>query len=150
MFTKHTLIVLFSLISLADCSAQKQKIKIKTKGNISAVASGNILPAADRLDQYLPLLKGKKVAFLVNQTSMVGQTHLVDTLKKKGVIIKAIFGPEHGFRGAAPDGAKISNAVDPNTGAPVISLYGTKNKPSPEDLKDVDVMVYDIQDVGTR
>ncbi len=152
--------ILFAVLSLqADCSAQKQKTKIKsedgklkmkTEGKPSANQQSQIIPAAERLDQYLPMLKGKRVAFLVNHTAVVGKTHLVDTLKKLGVNIKAIFGPEHGFRGAAPDGAKIDNTVDPTTGAPVISLYGKKNKPTPEDLKDVDVMVYDIQDVGTR
>jgi uncharacterized protein YbbC (DUF1343 family) len=150
MFTKYSLIVLLQLMIITNCSAQKEKSKIKSKAIVTTTASSNILPGANRFDQYLPLLKGKRVAFLVNQTSMVANTHLVDTLKKLGITIKAIFGPEHGFRGAAPDGAKIGNAIDPGTGAPVISLYGTKNKPSAEDLKDVDVMVYDIQDVGAR
>lgn len=109
-----------------------------------------ITPGADRMEQYLPLLKGKKVAVFANQTSMVGRTHLVDTLLKKGVQIKVIFGPEHGFRGNAADGAKIDNAVDEGTGIPVVSLYGKKNKPSAEDLKDVDILLFDIQDVGTR
>lgn len=109
-----------------------------------------MVTGAERLDQYLPLLKGKKVALLVNHTATVGDIHLADLLKKNGVDIKVIFGPEHGFRGSAPDGAKISNTVDPSTGAPVVSLYGSKNKPAPEDLKGVDIMVYDIQDVGTR
>src|ERR1700759_79929 len=115
-----------------------------------AQKGSQIIPGDERIKEYLPMLKGKRVAFLVNNTAVIGHTHLVDTLKKSGVIIKVIFGPEHGFRGAAPDGAKIDNAVDPSTGAPVISLYGKKNKPTPEDLKDVDVMVYDVQDVGTR
>jgi uncharacterized protein YbbC (DUF1343 family) len=109
-----------------------------------------ITPGADRMEQYLPLLKGKKVAVFANQTSIVGRTHLVDTLLKKGVQIKVIFGPEHGFRGNAADGAKIDNAVDEGTGIPVVSLYGKKNKPSAEDLKDVDILLFDIQDVGTR
>lgn len=113
-------------------------------------STGAIMPGADRMDQYLPLLKGKKVAVFANQTSMVGQTHLVDTLLKKGIQIKVIFGPEHGFRGDAADGAKIENAVDKETGIPVVSLYGKKNKPSAEDLKDVDILLFDIQDVGTR
>lgn len=102
------------------------------------------------MEQYLPILKGKKVALLVNHTSTVGGVHLIDTLLKLGVNIKVVFGPEHGFRGDAPDGAKIETATDAKTGLPVVSLYGKKNKPTTEDLKDVDVMVYDIQDVGTR
>src|SRR5829696_2701755 len=102
------------------------------------------------MEEYLPMLKGKKVALLVNHTSAIGATHLIDTLLKSGVNITVIFGPEHGFRGDAPDGAKIETTVDAKTGIPVISLYGKKNKPAPEDLKDVDIVVYDIQDVGTR
>ncbi|MGZ5222397.1 MAG: exo-beta-N-acetylmuramidase NamZ family protein, partial [Chitinophagaceae bacterium] len=112
--------------------------------------STKIIPAADQVDEYLPLLKGKKVALLVNHTSTVGGTHIVDTLKKLGIDIRVVFGPEHGFRGDAPDGAKIETTVDAKTGIPVVSLYGKKNKPTAEDLKDIDIMVYDIQDVGTR
>jgi uncharacterized protein YbbC (DUF1343 family) len=81
---------------------------------------------------------------------MVGRSHLIDALLKQGINIKVVFGPEHGFRGDAPDGAKIETTADPKTGIPVVSLYGKKNKPAPVDLKDVDIMVYDIQDVGTR
>ncbi len=149
MFLKNAIILSVILCIQTNCSAQKQKTKTKVKSDISHQTSG-IIPAAERISEYLPMLKGKRVAFLVNNTAVVGHTHLVDTLKKLGVTIQAIFGPEHGFRGAAPDGAKIDNTIDPSTGAPVISLYGKKNKPTPEDLKDVDVMVYDIQDVGTR
>jgi uncharacterized protein YbbC (DUF1343 family) len=157
MFLKYLLIAASLLFIQADCTAQKDKTKTKikiengeTKIKTKTNNKGRVITGAERLDQYLPLLKGKKVAFLVNHTAVVGHTHLVDTLKKLGVNVKVIFGPEHGFRGAAPDGAKISNDVDPTTGAPVVSLYGTKNKPTPEDLKDVDIMVYDIQDVGAR
>lgn len=114
------------------------------------VSASTIIPAADQMDKYLPMLKGKKVALLVNHTSTVNGTHLIDTLSRLGLNIKVVFGPEHGFRGDAPDGAKIETTTDAKTGVPVVSLYGKKNKPSPEDLKDVDIMVYDIQDVGTR
>jgi uncharacterized protein YbbC (DUF1343 family) len=109
-----------------------------------------IIPAAERYDQYVPLLKGKKVAVFANQTSMAGKRHLVDVLKTEGVDVQVIFGPEHGFRGNAPDGAKIETETDKETGIRVVSLYGQKNKPSPEDLKGIDIMVYDIQDVGAR
>jgi len=113
-------------------------------------ASDKPIPGAERLDVYLPILKGKKVAVFANQTSMVGNTHLVDTLKKSGVNIKVIFGPEHGFRGIADAGEKVGNYIDEDTGIPVVSLYGSKRKPSAEDLKDVDLMLFDIQDVGVR
>ena len=109
-----------------------------------------VVPGADRMDVYVPLLKGKTVAVFANQTSMVQGTHLVDTLLKKGVRVIRIFGPEHGFRGNVDDGEKVENAIDKGTGIEVISLYGKHNKPTKEDLKGVDVMIFDIQDVGTR
>lgn len=112
--------------------------------------SGSIIPAAERIDAYLPLIKGKKIGVFANPTSMVGNTHLVDTLRKLGVTISVIFGPEHGFRGTADAGEKIGNYTDTKTGIPVVSLYGGKTKPSAEDLKEVDVMLFDIQDVGVR
>lgn len=109
-----------------------------------------ILAGAERINVYLPLIKGRKVGIFANQTSMVGNTHLVDTLKKLGIDIKIIFGPEHGFRGTASAGEKIGNYIDEKTGIPVVSLYGNKKRPSAEDVKDVDVLIFDIQDVGTR
>jgi len=108
------------------------------------------LPAAYRTKAYIPLLKGKRVAVFANQTATIGNKHLVDSLLKLGIRIVKVFGPEHGFRGVTDDGAKIDNYTDEKTGLPIISLYGAKNKPSVEDLKDVDIMLYDIQDVGTR
>jgi uncharacterized protein YbbC (DUF1343 family) len=108
------------------------------------------VPAASRFDLYLPMILEKRVAIFANHTSMVDDVHLVDTLKKRGVQIVKIFAPEHGFRGTADAGEKVDNTVDPQTGIPVISLYGKKRKPSDEDLKDVDIMVFDIQDVGVR
>lgn len=109
-----------------------------------------IIPAAERIDCYLSLLKGKNVGVFANQTSMVGKTHLVDTLQKLGISIKAIFGPEHGFRGTAGAGEKVGTYIDNETGIPVISLYGSKRRPSEEDLKNIDVLLFDIQDVGVR
>jgi uncharacterized protein YbbC (DUF1343 family) len=109
-----------------------------------------IITGADRIEVYLPFLKNKRVGIFANQTSMVGNTHLVDTLRKSGVDIKVIFGPEHGFRGVASAGEKIGNYTDEKTGIPVISLYGSKTKPTTEDIKDLDILVFDIQDVGTR
>ncbi|HEY6505319.1 MAG TPA: DUF1343 domain-containing protein [Chitinophagaceae bacterium] len=109
-----------------------------------------IITGADRTGVYVPLIEGKRLAVFANQTSMVGNTHLVDTLMKLGLTIKVIFGPEHGFRGTADAGEKIGNYTDEKTGVPVISLYGEKRKPTPQDLKDIDVMIFDIQDVGVR
>lgn len=118
--------------------------------NCSIVNSQKIIPAAERIDVYLPLLKGKKVGVFANHTSLAGDTHLVDTLLKLGVDIRVAFGPEHGFRGDTPDGIKIMDYKDSKTGIQVISLYGSKRRPAPDDLKDVDVLLFDIQDVGTR
>ena len=148
MSRKISLFLFSTLFLMTQCSAQKQpNTKQNTAKSTTATA---IIPGADQMHEYLPMLKGKKIALLVNHTSVVGKTHLIDTLIKSGVNIKVIFGPEHGFRGDAPDGEKIETTVDKKTGISVVSLYGKKNKPAPEDLKDVDMMVYDIQDVGTR
>jgi uncharacterized protein YbbC (DUF1343 family) len=117
---------------------------------VSVLKAQTAIPGADRLDVYLPLIKGKKVGIFANQTSIVGKTHLVDTLRKLGVKISVIFGPEHGFRGTADAGEKVANYVDKETGIQVVSLYGSKRYPSAEDLKDVDVMIFDLQDVGCR
>lgn len=109
-----------------------------------------IIVGAARLSAYLPLLKGKTIAMVVNQTSTVGATHVVDTLLSLGIKIKAIFAPEHGFRGTASDGEKITDGKDSKTGIALVSLYGKKREPSAEDLADVDWILFDIQDVGTR
>ena len=115
-----------------------------------SVATASIVTGADQTEKYLPLLKGKRVAILANPTTIIGHTHLVDSLQKLGINIVKVFGPEHGFRGNASAGAKVADEVDEATGIPIISLYGGKNKPSKEDLADVDLMVYDLQDVGCR
>lgn len=110
----------------------------------------NIRTGADRTTVYLPLIKGKKVGIFANQTSMVGDAHLVDTLRKLGIDIRVIFGPEHGFRGTADAGEKVGDYTDKQTGIKVVSLYGSKRVPSEDDLKDVDVLIFDLQDVGCR
>lgn len=112
--------------------------------------NGSIKTGAEQTDKYLPYLKGKRVAIMANPTTIIGKTHLVDSLKTLGVNIVKVFGPEHGFRGNASAGAHVADETDPATGIPVISLYGKKNKPTREDLADVDVLIYDLQDVGCR
>ncbi len=109
-----------------------------------------ILTGADQTEKYLPLLNGKRVAIMANPTTVIGSTHLVDSLQKRGVNIVKVFGPEHGFRGNASAGVHVADETDPVTGIPVISLYGSKNKPSKQDLADVDILLYDLQDVGCR
>lgn len=113
-------------------------------------AKGSIVVGAQQYTKYLPQLKNKRVGLVVNQTSTVEQIHLVDSLREKNVNITKIFAPEHGFRGDHDAGAHVKNAVDSKTGIPLISIYGNNKKPSAEVLADVDVILFDIQDVGVR
>ncbi|MDP4291579.1 MAG: DUF1343 domain-containing protein [Bacteroidota bacterium] len=119
---------------------QIEKVKNKT----------DIITGADRLSKYLPLLRGKRVGMTINQTSRIGDKLSMDSLLNRGIQVVKIFGPEHGFRGDESDGAKVGNFKDEKTGIPVISLYGDHNKPTKEDLNGVDIMIFDIQDVGAR
>ncbi|HRS45071.1 MAG TPA: DUF1343 domain-containing protein, partial [Tenuifilum sp.] len=109
-----------------------------------------ILPGARLMSNYLPLVQGKRVAVVANHTTLVSSKHLVDTLLSAGVAVKKIFSPEHGFRGDIEAGELIGNYTDKVTGLPVISLYGGSKKPKPADLSDVDVLIFDLQDVGVR
>ena len=109
-----------------------------------------IVPGSYQIDLYKNLIQGKSVAIVANQTSMVEKTHLVDTLVSLGIKVKLIFAPEHGFRHLADAGESIANGQDPKTGIPILSLYGKQNKPTADNLKGIDVVMFDIQDVGTR
>ncbi|MEO6037696.1 MAG: DUF1343 domain-containing protein, partial [Saprospiraceae bacterium] len=109
-----------------------------------------VVVGAARLDTLLQLVRGKQIGLVVNHSSLVGQTHLVDTLFGDGVCITRIFSPEHGFRGSAQAGESIRDGEDARTGIPIVSLYGKKIKPQPGDLAGVDVVVFDLQDVGVR
>jgi uncharacterized protein YbbC (DUF1343 family) len=141
---KNILLICYSLVLLMVARGQNsEKLPITNTHE-------RIVPAAERLQVYLPLLKGKRVAIFANQTSMVGNSSLVDTLQKLGVNIQLIFGPEHGFRGNAGAGETIGNEVDKKTGIPIVSLYGNKRRPSAEDLNKVDILIFDIQDLGAR
>jgi len=105
---------------------------------------------AQQTDKYFPLIKDKRIAVVAHPASLVTHTHLVDTLLKSGMKVKKVFAPEHGFRGTAEAGEKIKSNIDEQTKLPVISLYGKNFKPKPEDMKDVDVVLFDLQDVGAR
>jgi uncharacterized protein YbbC (DUF1343 family) len=105
---------------------------------------------AEQLDVLAPRLQQKNIALVVNNTSLVGRTHLADTLSKLGITIKRVFAPEHGFRGKADAGEKVIDGVDSKTGLSVVSLYGSNRRPTAEQLADVDVVIFDIQDVGVR
>ena len=132
---KKILFLLFLIMVVATSNAQPQKA---------------ILPGAYQMEQYLPLLENKRVAIFTNHTAMLGKIHLIDTLLKRGIRIQKLFTPEHGLRGTADAGEKTTDGIDPQTGIQIVSLYGKKYGPSNEDLVDIDIMVFDIQDVGTR
>lgn len=141
--------IIISLILLLFSSAINAQIDYEIY-TPQKIYPKDILTGAQQSDQYLQLLQGKKVAVLANQTSMVAETHLVDYLLSKGVEIKKVMSPEHGFRGNAGAGEHVSNGVDIKTGLPIISLYGNHRKPTAQDLDSIDVVIFDLQDVGLR
>ncbi|HET6991198.1 MAG TPA: DUF1343 domain-containing protein [Bacteroidia bacterium] len=141
-----SLSILFAIIFTAGVSAQ---IIVRPKLNAEKT-DADIKTGAERTTVYLPWLEGKNVAVVANQTSMINSTSLVDSLLALKVKVKKIFCPEHGFRGTAENGEDVGNSVDTKTGLPLISLYGDHVKPLAKDLKGIDVVVYDIQDVGVR
>jgi uncharacterized protein YbbC (DUF1343 family) len=132
---KHSFVsfIFIALITSASCGEKRSPV-----------------PGALQYEKYAGLLEGKSVAVTANQTSMAGDIHLVDFLISKGVDVKVIFAPEHGFRDLADAGETILNGRDIRTGLPVISLYGSRRKPSPDDMKGIDIVIFDIQDVGVR
>lgn len=136
--------VLFTILMFFNCQAQDKSPEIL-----------ELKTGAEQTQTYLPLLKTKNVALVANQTSVIANkkgdfTHLVDSLLKLNIKIKTVFAPEHGFRGKADAGEKVDNSIDAKTGLPIISLYGKHKKPSENDLKNIDMVVFDIQDVGVR
>lgn len=142
---KKLLVILFLFNNFCAVKAQvKQTVKINKEKPAA------VLPGAYQLNEYLPMLKNRRVAIFANQTSMIGNTTLVDTLKKLGINITKIFAPEHGFRGTADAGENVKTYTDVQTGITVVSMYGSKLKPAPADLAGVDILVFDIQDVGVR
>lgn len=145
------LVFFFSLGCNSNQATTKEPAEPKMEEVDEVDEVKELLTGAAQIENYLPKLKGKKVALLVNQTSMVGDTHLADTLQSLGVDIQKIFGPEHGFRGQADAGELVmEDGKDAKTGIPVVSLYGKNKKPTAEDLHLIDIVVFDIQDVGAR
>ena len=126
---------LFFLCSILSCDAQ---------------TNSRVLTGAEQLSELTPKLKNKKVGLVVNHTSLIGKTHLADTLKSLGINVIRIFGPEHGFRGNAADGEYVNDSIDSKTGISVVSLYGKNRKPTVKQFSDLDIVIFDIQDVGTR
>ena len=142
--TLPTLLLLFTVTLQSNCTFAGKSAKPDTVKKI--------ITGADRIPLYFNYIKAKNIGMVVNQTSVIGtrQTTTVDSLLTLGIGIKKIFGPEHGFRGNASNGAVVGDDVDAKTGLPVISLYGKHYKPTPADLKGLDVLIFDIQDVGAR
>lgn len=143
------------LLSLAIISCGKAQTTLKNKDTLANTDKKQIITGASRVNSYLPFLLDKNIALVGNPTSIVlnknsKKTHLVDTLLQHGVTIKKVFAPEHGFRGKANAGEVVKNGVDLKTQLPIISLYGKNKKPSAEVLKGVDLLLFDIQDVGAR
>jgi uncharacterized protein YbbC (DUF1343 family) len=147
---KSTVLLLFLVFSA--CKGQQKDSKTTPLAETDAPAP--IIVAANRTGAYLPHLQGKNVGLVANPTTVVfhkkGYTHLVDSLLTSGIQVKKVFAPEHGFRGTADAGEHVKDGVDTQTGLPIISLYGKNRKPSGEQLSDLDVIVFDIQDVGVR
>lgn len=137
-------LILFSTIIIGhDISAQN-------KSESRLLDAENAIVGASRLEMYINMLEGRSIGVIANQTSIFNDTHLIDTLLSEGITIKKIFTPEHGFRGTADEGALINNSIDKKTQLPIISLYGNNKKPDKEQLADIDILVFDLQDVGTR
>ncbi len=143
------ILLVIMLIIIFSCN-RKQSQGFAKVNSTPSLTSGKILTGADQTEKYVPYLQGKRIGILANPTSIIANRHLVDSLKALGINIVKVFGPEHGFRGNASAGAKVADEIDQATGIPIISLYGPKNKPSKEDLANVDLMIYDLQDVGCR
>lgn len=143
-----------SLLFIQTAQAQLPELKMETKSYTMPVF--RVVPGAQNMDKYFPLLKGKKVAVVGNQTSVILdgnakiKAHLVDFLIEQKIQVVKVFSPEHGFRGDGDAGESISSDVDKKTGLPIVSLYGNNKKPKPEQLKGIDVVVFDLQDVGVR
>jgi uncharacterized protein YbbC (DUF1343 family) len=134
--------LLIVLIFLSQTLVSQNRVLVK---DFNSVAIG-----ASRFDVYIPKLKNKKIGVVTNVTGVIGSTSIVDTLIRLGVKVKKIFGPEHGFRGQSEAGEKVKSNKDAKTGLPIISLYGSNKKPTKEQLKDIDILIYDIQDIGAR
>jgi uncharacterized protein YbbC (DUF1343 family) len=133
--------IIFNSLSLGECFNTSLKVNFKNE---------KVITGAEQTEFYLDLLRDKRVGILANQTTIIKNKHLVDSLISLGINIVKVFGPEHGFRGNAPAGDVVDDEYDQKTGVKIISLYGKKRKPSSEDLSDIDIMIFDIQDVGCR
>ena len=149
MKTAKHIFLFFSVISLL-AYGHSSISQVANEDKIQLIRQDFILTGAQQTEKYFPYLKDKSIGLVCNHTSLIEKKHLADTLVSSGFKLKRIYAPEHGFRGDAAAGDEIRNSVDPVTGLPVISIYGEKKKPSPEDLEGIETMIFDIQDVGVR
>ncbi len=148
---KRTIATLFILFVYLQCSSNKNSDHPAADSSLTSKQTVAVLrTGADQIDVILAKIKGKRIALVVNYTAVIGKTHLADTLKSYGVTIKKIMSPEHGFRGTATAGEHVKDGIDTKTGLPIVSLYGDNRKPTAAQLADVDVVIFDIQDVGVR
>jgi uncharacterized protein YbbC (DUF1343 family) len=165
MFKNTVLLFLLIMISCGSNdrkkSAQNNEMLRQAQHDITNSIDSTIIVGANQIENYLPLLKGKRVGIVANQTSVIfkverqktkdkSYTHLVDSLLSLDIDVKKVFAPEHGFRGTADAGENIKDGFDIKTGLPILSLHGKNKKPTEEQIKDIDIMVFDIQDVGVR
>ncbi|MFG4002796.1 exo-beta-N-acetylmuramidase NamZ family protein [Flavobacterium aquidurense] len=145
-FKKITFILFLIVSKTSNANSPTEIIKNKINGSSNEIKTG-----ADNYEKYLPLLKNKKVGIVTNQTGLLtNKTHVVDFLLEKKIAVQTIFAPEHGFRGTADAGEHVVDGKDSKTGLPIISLYGDNKKPKPAQLAKIDVMIFDLQDVGAR
>ncbi|MFD2938585.1 exo-beta-N-acetylmuramidase NamZ family protein [Flavobacterium notoginsengisoli] len=141
----------FILSSLFITSLYSNSFSTAVNYGTSEINPPAIKTGADNYEKYLPLLKDKKIGIVTNQTGILSnKTHLVDFLLEKKIAIQTIFAPEHGFRGTADAGEHVVDGKDPKTGLSIISLYGDNKKPKPQQLNGIDIMIFDLQDVGAR
>lgn len=155
LLAQSAFILSFLILSCSSAQEKKtpavtEKSKAKEKEQQTLDISQPVIPAAERTEAYLPKLQGKRIGITGNHSSLVGKKHLVDTLLAHGISVVKIFAPEHGFRGTADAGERIESGKDTKTGLAVISLYGKNKKPTQEQLSGIDLMIFDIQDVGAR
>ncbi|NAS14276.1 exo-beta-N-acetylmuramidase NamZ family protein [Poritiphilus flavus] len=153
---KNTLFLII-LLSACGISERKKSPEIANNKEEIRISEPRVIVASNRTESYLPILKDKKIGVVANQTSVIFKdtqstiyTHLVDSLRSLKVDIRKVFAPEHGFRGKADAGEHVKDGIDTKTGLPIISLYGKNRKPSQEQLKGLDLVLFDIQDVGVR
>ena len=140
---KYKICILFLSFVVISCSEAQNR-------DDNSTINSTIIVGAERTTEYFPLLKGKKIGIVANQTSFIKNTHLVDSLHNSGFDVVKVFGPEHGFRGKAADGEHVDNDIDAKTGIQIVSLYGSNRKPSSKDMEGIELMIFDIQDVGAR